>query len=202
MRSHLEQQFADLWLSLYPHIDLHHEYKFSPPRRYRWDFCHPETKVAIEINGQIWRKGGHSSGTGLLRDYEKLNLAASQGWRVFQLAGEMITDEWLGSIASAIEQTELTAIPELDEIAVNCQTEAPRRNRSYIGCISPKQIKGITYHYWVWREKGKRQYRCMGTDRSLAVAKARAIGDPRSAVECQTHPHIPIDGECAVGRKN
>ena len=91
--SHLEEQFATLWLSLYPTIDLHSEYRFTPPRRYRWDFCHLESKVAIEINGQIWHKGGHSSGKGLLRDYEKMNLAASQGWRVFILAGEMINDE-------------------------------------------------------------------------------------------------------------
>jgi hypothetical protein len=46
--SYLEQQFADLWLSLYPATDLHSEYRFSPPRRYRWDFCHLESKVAID----------------------------------------------------------------------------------------------------------------------------------------------------------
>lgn len=181
--SQLEQQFADLWVSLYPHIDLHSEYKFSPLRRYRWDFCHLESKVGIEINGQIWHKGGHSSGKGLLRDYEKMNLAASQGWRVFVLAGEMINDECLGAIATAIQELELTAIPPLEEIAVNSQPEAPHRNRPYIGCISPKQIKGITYHYWVWRDRGKRFYRCMGTDRSSAISKARAIYDPRTSAQ-------------------
>ena len=182
MISHLEQQFADLWVSLYPHIDLHSEYRFSPPRRYRWDFAHPETKVAIEINGQIWHKGGHSSGKGLLRDYEKMNLAASQGWRVFVLAGEMITEQWLGSIANAIQQLSLTAIGDPNEIAVNCQTKPQsRKQRDYIGCISPKQIKGNTYQYWVYYDRGKRCYKCLGTDRSSAVAKAKAIYDPRSA---------------------
>jgi very-short-patch-repair endonuclease len=100
--SHLEQRFADLWVDRYPSIDLHSEYRFSPPRRYRWDFCHLESRVAIEINGQIWQKGGHSSGKGLLRDYEKLCLAAAKGWRVFLLADSMITDEYLELIATAI----------------------------------------------------------------------------------------------------
>jgi hypothetical protein len=104
MTSHLERQFADLWLSTYPAIDLHSEYRFSPPRRYRWDFCHLESKVAIEIQGGVWMaKSGHSGGTGLVKDYEKLCLAASQGWRVFLLADAMITGEWLGMIASAID---------------------------------------------------------------------------------------------------
>jgi hypothetical protein len=103
MNSHLEQQFADLWLSLYPDIDLHSEYRFSPPRRFRFDFAHLPSRTAIELQGGIWSaRSGHNTGTGLLRDYEKLNLAASQGWKVFMLAGEMITDQWLGAIASTI----------------------------------------------------------------------------------------------------
>ena len=101
--SHLEQQFADLWVSIYPDIDLHSEYRFSPPRRYRWDFAHPASKVAIDIQGGVWMaKSGHSGGTGLVKDYEKLNLAASQGWRVFLLAGSMITPQWLETIATTI----------------------------------------------------------------------------------------------------
>jgi hypothetical protein len=180
--THLEQQFADLWLFLYPTIDLHSEYRFSPPRRYRWDFCHPESKVAIEIQGGVWMgKSGHSGGTGVLKDYEKLCLAASQGWRVFLLADSMITVEYLGSIARAIEPPELTAIENLDELAVNYQPKHRARQKDYIGCISPKQIKGITYHYWVYYERGKRCYRCLGNDRASAVAKAKAIYDPRSA---------------------
>ena len=183
MTSHLEQQFADLWLSLYPTIDLHSEYRFSPPRRYRWDFCHPESKVAIEIQGGVWMgKSGHSGGTGVLKDYEKLCLAAALGWRVFLLAESMINDEYLETIARAIEPPELTAIGDIDEIAVNCPRPArAARQRDYIGCISPKQIKGITYQYWVYYERGKRCYQCLGTDRASAVAKAKAIYDPRSA---------------------
>ena len=54
-----------------------------PKRKFRFDRVHKESKVAIEINGQTWRKGGHSSGKGLQRDYEKNNLAIVQGYQVF-----------------------------------------------------------------------------------------------------------------------
>jgi hypothetical protein len=36
--------------------------------------------VIVEQNGGIWRKGGHSSGRGLLRDYEKSNEAQLLGY--------------------------------------------------------------------------------------------------------------------------
>lgn len=103
MPSYLEVRFASLWEYYYPDIDLHSEYRFSPPRRYRWDFCHPQTKIAIEIQGGIWAaKGGHTGGTGLLSDYEKFCFAAALGWRVFPLADSMIDEKHLHLIASAI----------------------------------------------------------------------------------------------------
>jgi len=60
------------------------QYHGIPGRKFAFDFAWPDKKVAVEINGQIWCKGGHSSGVGLIRDYEKLNLAQANGWRVFQ----------------------------------------------------------------------------------------------------------------------
>lgn len=119
--SHLEQRFAALWLSLYPTIDLHSEYRFSPPRRYRWDFCHLSSKVAIEIQGGVWMgRSGHSGGSGLLKDYEKLCLAAAQGWKVFLLADSMITDEYLKLIESAIVSDGVQTPSEFDTPRSEC----------------------------------------------------------------------------------
>jgi hypothetical protein len=181
MTSHLEQQFADLWLNLHPNIDLHSEYRFSPPRRYRWDFCHIESKVAIEIQGGVWMgKSGHSGGTGLVKDYEKLCLAATKGWRVFLLADSMITDEYLGSIATAISvgvQQPLLS-PELpnNSILGNSPTAKElRQQRGYIGHIRPKTIKGHKYYYWIYYDRGKRIEKYMGTDLKDASEKARSI---------------------------
>ena len=56
------------------------EYRILPDRRFRWDFCWPEEKVAVEVNGGRWIAGGHSTGPGLKRDAEKANLAQLAGW--------------------------------------------------------------------------------------------------------------------------
>lgn len=56
------------------------EAEFIEGRKFRADYLWRAPKVIIEKNGGIWAKGGHSSGVGLLRDYEKSNLANAAGW--------------------------------------------------------------------------------------------------------------------------
>ena len=60
------------------------EVRFANPRRWRWDFAwtRPEHRVALEVQGGIWTDGRHSRGSGLLKEYEKMNAGASRGWRV------------------------------------------------------------------------------------------------------------------------
>ena len=101
--SSLELQFDTLWNDLHPTIDLDTEVRLISDRRFRFDYVHLGSKVAVELNGQIWHKGGHSSGSGLLRDYEKLNLAQQSGYVVFQLSAEMINERWLNLIAHTIK---------------------------------------------------------------------------------------------------
>lgn len=62
------------------------EYRFAPDRRFRFDWCWPERKIAVEEDGGIWIRGGgrHNHPTGYLRDMEKLNLAVEMGWRVLR----------------------------------------------------------------------------------------------------------------------
>lgn len=64
------------------------EYKFHPTRKFRFDFAWVEGKVAIEVDGGIWRgaAGGHTSGTGKMRDMEKDMLAQLDGWQVYRFA--------------------------------------------------------------------------------------------------------------------
>lgn len=59
------------------------EYRITDTRKFRWDWAWPDYKLLLEINGSIWKpgKGGHSSGKGIRRDMDKLNLATSLGWR-------------------------------------------------------------------------------------------------------------------------
>jgi very-short-patch-repair endonuclease len=98
----LELEFAQLWDERYPSIDLVTQY---PVRRYKIDFCHPQAKVAIECQGGTWVAGmGHSSGKGIQRDCEKFCVLASQGFIVFPLTCEMITEKWIDAIAQVIKK--------------------------------------------------------------------------------------------------
>lgn len=56
------------------------EFRFLPDRKFRADYCWPEAMVIVEQHGGIWKKGAHSSGLGLLRDFEKSNLAQMAGY--------------------------------------------------------------------------------------------------------------------------
>ena len=68
------------------------EYQAIPGRKFRFDFAfiQPEHRLLIEINGGTYSKGGHSTGTGINRDYEKNNLAVLNGWRVLSFDTKMV----------------------------------------------------------------------------------------------------------------
>ena len=66
------------------------EYQAIPGRKFRFDFAFLRERLLVEINGGTWNRGAHSRGAGLARDYEKLNLATANGWRVLQFDTNMI----------------------------------------------------------------------------------------------------------------
>ena len=72
------------------------EHKFSPTRRWRFDFCHPVLKIAVEVEGAVWVRGRHTRGSGFLKDMEKYNAAVLLGWKVLRYEtkqiGEMVED--------------------------------------------------------------------------------------------------------------
>lgn len=59
------------------------EYRFAPPRRWRFDYAWrwPEF-VALEVQGGTFIGGRHSRGPALRKEHEKLNAAVCLGWRV------------------------------------------------------------------------------------------------------------------------
>ena len=75
------------------------EFKAFPDRRFRFDFCWEDHRLLVEVQGGVWMKGGHSSGTGINRDTEKANLAVLAGWRVLAFTGDQIESgqaiQWL-----------------------------------------------------------------------------------------------------------
>ena len=64
--------------------------KAIPGRKFRFDFCWVKERLAVEINGGTYSKGGHSSYLGIKRDYEKGNLAVQYGWKVLQFDADMV----------------------------------------------------------------------------------------------------------------
>ena len=66
------------------------EFKAIPGRKFKWDFVFPNVRLLIEVQGGTWGKGAHSTGTGIARDTEKLNLATLNGWRVLQFTSDQI----------------------------------------------------------------------------------------------------------------
>lgn len=80
------------------------EFQFCETRKFRFDFAFVDYKTAVEMNGQIWKKGGHNTGTGLLRDYEKNNLAATLGWQtLFCTPAQIYTLEFIEIIKAVLK---------------------------------------------------------------------------------------------------
>jgi len=74
------------------------EFVFHPDRNWKFDYCYPDKKIAIEKEGGIFNqkktkkdgttyisKGAHGSITGILRDIEKYTEAAILGYRVIRI---------------------------------------------------------------------------------------------------------------------
>lgn len=64
------------------------EYRFAPPRKWRFDFAYPKRKLAIEIEGGIWSNGRHTRSSGYIKDMAKYNEAARLGWQVLRFTTE------------------------------------------------------------------------------------------------------------------
>ena len=61
------------------------EYRFSAPRRWRFDFAWPERMLALEIEGGVHNRGRHTRPIGFEKDCEKYNCALVLGWKVLRV---------------------------------------------------------------------------------------------------------------------
>ena len=66
------------------------EYRFAPPRRWRFDFAWPDHKLAVEIEGITYDGGRHQRVEGFIADCHKYEVALMQGWRVYRVPGQWI----------------------------------------------------------------------------------------------------------------
>ena len=88
--SKLERELAEQFrLAGIPYLQ---EVCAVPGRKFRWDFAfaHKGTLLLLEVQGGLWKRGGHTTGIGVTRDCEKLCLATLEGYPVFQVTAEHI----------------------------------------------------------------------------------------------------------------
>lgn len=75
------------------------EFKFHHARRWRADFCWPDARLMVEVEGGHWTGGKHTRGSGFDSDCEKYAEAALAGWRVIRCTGTHIKSgealEWI-----------------------------------------------------------------------------------------------------------
>lgn len=65
-------------------ILLYGEYIFHDTRKFRFDWCVPDLKIAFEYEGIYSEVSRHTSIKGYNRDVEKYNEAQKLGWKVFR----------------------------------------------------------------------------------------------------------------------
>lgn len=65
-------------------IDFVEEYKFHPTRKWRFDFCDPKRMWAVEYEGLMSDKSGHTTIKGYSDNCEKYNSASVLGWTVLR----------------------------------------------------------------------------------------------------------------------
>jgi hypothetical protein len=77
------------------------EYRFAPPRRWRFDYAWPSLMLALEVEGGVWTGGSHVRGRGYVLDCEKFNAAALAGWTALRVTTGMVRD---GRALALLEQ--------------------------------------------------------------------------------------------------
>ena len=119
--SALEDQFFSIWQASNSQLILEREFsdieawekdfqerhlKSKRSKRYRLDFAHPNSRTGIEIQGGVYNRGRHVTGSGYERDCRKYNLAYTSGWTIFLLTSQMAKDVfWHALIAAHIAES-------------------------------------------------------------------------------------------------
>ena len=82
--SSLEQAFAWKWRLFGGAHKLEREWRFREGRRWRFDFAHPGSMVAVELEGGVHRIGRHQRPAGFHADAEDgvhRSIASARGLR-------------------------------------------------------------------------------------------------------------------------
>ncbi len=116
MPSHLEAGFVNCWRMIARGApDFVREHAFAAPeRKWRFDFAWPSAKVAVEIEGGVYRRGrgAHTAIGKFLGDVEKYNAAVIRGWAVLRYTEKDLTTrpvQVIQEVVSLVQSRSTTA---------------------------------------------------------------------------------------------
>lgn len=107
--SKLERDFHSEWKKV-SKAHLTPQHKFHPRRKWRFDFAHLPSLVALEIQGY---GEGHTSYKGMRADYEKHNEAIRHGWVILYIMSCDIHPNRIGTTINYILDTIKLRPPEV-----------------------------------------------------------------------------------------
>lgn len=124
-RSHLEERLALYFLRNQLPAPIRN-YRFAPPRFWRFDFAWPERGlIAVEIEGGVFIHGGHSRGVDFTDDCEKYNIAALLGWRVYRFTVKQFESGWVFAFVNAVLSDSDAGVRGLLQATVGTATTQP-----------------------------------------------------------------------------
>jgi very-short-patch-repair endonuclease len=81
----LERGFMTVWRGVARGaLEPKREFRFHSLRQWKFDFAWPECRVAVEVEGGIFIRGGHNRGMIYTQNCEKYNAATILGWAVLR----------------------------------------------------------------------------------------------------------------------
>lgn len=87
------------------HLEPVTEHCFHPQRKWCFDFCWQEQKLAVEVDGGTWVQGRHNRGSSIEEDMRKINEAVLLGWRVLRFStGQVTSGEAIDTIRKALQE--------------------------------------------------------------------------------------------------
>jgi hypothetical protein len=98
------------------------EFRFDPLRRWKFDLAWPGIKLAIEVEGAIWKLGRHNRPAGFIKDMEKYNTATLNNWRVLRVTTDQVR-------AGDALRLVLVALARFDWSHVRSRVPAPESGR-------------------------------------------------------------------------
>lgn len=189
-------------------ISLVPEFQFSPDRNYRWDFAIVPEKIAIEVQGGIWKgkRGGHTSGSGYTRDMAKSNLGVSLGWRILQCEPKdicmsdtlEIVQKTLEGVRSTMSEDNITLRLNPDQAAFLAGSILLMlKKRTSVSGPSKEHVQGVGKELLSSLAKAVELFGCAETEAVIEAAQATAqslLGDLVISVDNLEDVVSPLEG--------